>query len=266
MKGFLSFRFSLSPAYRHFSSISSGALDASLSARLRDLEDSFALAFQGWKDQCDLQEYKRVFEPRGSNPTYGELDRTFAAKLLCNANLGPDDVFVDVGSGLGKLSILAVALTNVGAAHGLELSTSRSRSAKEGADVLFKMGKLTSDERERLHYWQGDCSTAASLPDDVWQSATAVLITSKGIPAAQGFLQQLVSCARNNNENNQKVCTVWSVALALPQRAGLRLEHTLHVNGFVRGDSQNSKENWRTKDFKVYEYSLFSGTSPRTDS
>jgi hypothetical protein len=199
-------------------------------------------------------------------------DRTFAADLLCRAQLGPDDVFVDVGSGLGKLSVLAVCVTGVKQVWGLELSTSRHAAAEAGADAMQEAGMMTQAERGRLHYWQGDCGVEDGLPSEVlW--ATAFLLTIKDSRGStRRFLNKLIA------QKGRPKTRIWTVAHALPQQAGLRLVRTLCVDGYERsglkvlpgkgaGEAGTQNKTWRTKDFIVYEYSLdISDVSTSTSS
>ena len=65
-------------------------------------------------------------------------------RALAEVPVGPDDVFVDLGSGLGKVVILAALLTGA-AARGIELQPglvahARRAAARAGACVRFDVG------------------------------------------------------------------------------------------------------------------------------
>ncbi|MGE0706662.1 MAG: cyclopropane-fatty-acyl-phospholipid synthase family protein [Planctomycetota bacterium] len=62
---------------------------------------------------------------------YGELPLAEAARLFRWLRLGPEDVFFDLGSGTGKLVLLAARETAVGRAVGVELSAFRHAAACE---------------------------------------------------------------------------------------------------------------------------------------
>ena len=67
---------------------------------------------------------RRVRTSRGS-ATYGELQPTATLRLLASLALTPDDVFVDLGAGIGKVALAAAMYTPVGHARGVELSEER---------------------------------------------------------------------------------------------------------------------------------------------
>lgn len=75
---------------------------------------------------------KRVWASKGS-PTYGEIMPTASLRMLEYLELGAQDVFYDLGSGVGKVVMMAALATSVGRSVGVELS--RSRTAK-GRRVL----------------------------------------------------------------------------------------------------------------------------------
>ncbi|WP_165703970.1 hypothetical protein [Enhygromyxa salina] len=66
----------------------------------------------------------RVERSSGSS-TYGELRPTATIRLLAQLGLSRRDQFVDLGSGLGKVVLLAAMTTPVGRALGVELSATR---------------------------------------------------------------------------------------------------------------------------------------------
>ena len=67
---------------------------------------------------------RRVARSKGS-PTYGELMPTATLRLLAELELRPEDRFVDLGAGVGKVVLLAAMHTKVGEARGIELSPKR---------------------------------------------------------------------------------------------------------------------------------------------
>ena len=74
-----------------------------ISDKLRKLQEHFPAAYGDWEKAYELSREELVdhFITKEANPMYGELDQAYFARLLLNANLGPQDVLVDVGSGLG---------------------------------------------------------------------------------------------------------------------------------------------------------------------
>jgi SAM-dependent methyltransferase len=72
---------------------------------------------------------KRVWASKGS-PTYGEIMPTATLRLLEYLELDGGDVFYDLGSGVGKVVMMAALATGVGRAVGIELSRSRVAKAR----------------------------------------------------------------------------------------------------------------------------------------
>jgi hypothetical protein len=69
------------------------------------------------------QEVLQVFS------TYGELLPESSAKLLHSLKMGPQDVFYDLGSGIGKLCAQAFLTTHVGRSVGIEVVHERHEAA-----------------------------------------------------------------------------------------------------------------------------------------
>lgn len=79
--------------------------------------------------ELDPADHARV-EATGSSPTYGEIMPTAITKLAERLELGPGDVFYDLGSGVGKV-VLQIAMTvAVDKCVGVELVGSRHRVAQ----------------------------------------------------------------------------------------------------------------------------------------
>jgi SAM-dependent methyltransferase len=77
-----------------------------------------------------IADERRVAGSNGS-PTYGELLPTATLRLLAQLELDRRDQFVDLGAGVGKVVLLAAMTTNVRAALGIELSTTRVAVAQQ---------------------------------------------------------------------------------------------------------------------------------------
>lgn len=118
------------------------------------------------------EDERRVERSRGSS-VYGELMPTATLRLLAQLELRPRDHFVDLGSGLGKVVLLAAMTTAVGRALGVELSPARvavaervlSRARREripgvsrAAFVEHDMMRCDLDEATVIY----TCSTAFS--------------------------------------------------------------------------------------------------------
>ena len=83
-------------------------------------------------DQTQVEEYFEHFRPRGYAIAGAELREESACRLLALLQLTPSDLFVDLGSATGRLTLSAAALSPA-RALGVELSPSRS---KQGAEAV----------------------------------------------------------------------------------------------------------------------------------
>jgi len=90
---------------------------------------------------------RNVARSKGS-PTYGELMTTATLRLLTQLELGPADVFVDLGAGVGKVVMLAASGTAVGRARGVELSARRVGLAREALELAEREGLVGFDQVE----------------------------------------------------------------------------------------------------------------------
>lgn len=224
-------------------------LPLAAATRLNDLLAAFQRVFQEPKLarwQLD-HENKRLFKPTCSNQAWEEIDQTCVAELLHAAGLGHLHSFVDVGSGLGKLVLVAATVIEVGAAWGVELSPSRAQEAVRAADRLLTEGHLTAAERSRVRLVQGNC--VDGLPAEAL-AATHVLfgIRRMGkLPAgarhvAEVFVDKLSQSPLLSGEPR----VIWSVGKRLLPRAGLVHTRASWVGAeWVEG-----------RDLLVHEYAL----------
>lgn len=94
-----------------------------------------------------------------------ELSETAIKSLLDLTDVGPSDVFVDLGSGTGSVVIKAVELWNVKMAIGVEIETKNRDSARRNA-----IRTLTRDRLERVDFWLGNIES----DDFDYRNATVV--------------------------------------------------------------------------------------------
>jgi len=117
---------------------------------------------------------RTVARSKGSS-TYGELMPSATSKLLAALELDADDVFYDLGAGVGKVVLLAAATTSVRRAIGVELAASRCAQAERAFAAARRSGLagvrraaivpadlLTLDMRDATVAYT--CSTAFSTP------------------------------------------------------------------------------------------------------
>jgi hypothetical protein len=82
----------------------------------------------------------------GSSATYGELMPAATEHLIHHLSLGPDDVFYDLGSGVGKV-VLQVAMTApVARCVGIEMMRRRHRIAQRMLERLREQDLLRARE------------------------------------------------------------------------------------------------------------------------
>ena len=118
---------------------------------------------------------EEVFRPRRCANTYGELEPMGVAQLLQEAGVGHGHRFVDVGSGLGKLVVVAASLRPGLDCYGLEISPYRHGRALEGLERLVHSRGLSEEAAQRVHLLLGDCG---EVPKAVVE-ATHLILTMR---------------------------------------------------------------------------------------
>jgi hypothetical protein len=110
-----------------------------------------------------------------SSPTYGEIMPTATDQLVEHLRMRSDDVFYDLGSGVGKVVLQVAMRAKIRRCVGLELVRSRHRIARRMLEEVRGMGLLRARECELrcadfMRAPMGDatvvytCSTAFSTP------------------------------------------------------------------------------------------------------
>ena len=105
--------------------------------------------------------------------TYGEITPLGMTTLGKRMGLGADDVFADLGSGLGRAVVQAVAEFNVKRSVGVELAGSRHRRA------MMQLYDLDDGIASRVRFVLGDCADS-----ELWgrggclEDVTALYISS----------------------------------------------------------------------------------------
>jgi len=195
--------------------------------------------------QRQKNEYRKHFMPVAGNQAGGEFDPSCVARLLWDVGFGPRDTFVDVGSGLGKHVVMAVALARAGRAWGVELSPARAAEAQRAADQLCSDGVISQAERGRVALLQGSCAEA--LPDEALLASHFLLALkvppSRGPTEVERFVDRLAA-----RPARAQARVLWSIGRKLPARKGLAYSRTFAL-GIL------SERNWKT-DIAVHEYSL----------
>ena len=78
-----------------------------------------------------------------SSNVYGELLPPFLSMVFSNAELGPGDLFIDLGSGVGNC-VLQAAVECGCTCHGVEIMTNASDLAVEQARELIERSKYVN--------------------------------------------------------------------------------------------------------------------------
>lgn len=115
------------------------------------------------------QEYDFITHAGGA-PTYGEITFEGAKKLAQILDITENDVFYDLGCGVGKLVMQVYLTTPVKKSMGIELSKTRIDGAKKALKELKERGKI--EKGRKLIFKEGDI-VKANIKD-----ATAVFISS----------------------------------------------------------------------------------------
>jgi SAM-dependent methyltransferase len=82
---------------------------------------------------------------KGGAPTYGEITLEGALELLKELNLTEQDVFMDLGCGIGKFNVIVFLVTPAQKSIGVELSQTRYDHAQQAAQELHE--SLGSDKK-----------------------------------------------------------------------------------------------------------------------
>jgi len=125
----------------------------------------------------------RVVEA-GSSPTYGEMLPAATNHLLRYLQLGPKDVFYDLGSGVGKVILQTAMTVPVASCVGIELMRSRHRIAQRligraRSEGLLQAADCRARNSDFMRARLGDatvvysCSTA--FPTDLMMGLAARL-------------------------------------------------------------------------------------------
>lgn len=123
-----------------------------------------------------------VIKEAKSSSLYGEITYASIQKLIAYLGLGPDDVFVDLGSGVGKVVMQVVMNSSVKKAIGVELSAARYASAMDVSEKAVEQGLI---ERGRYE-WRNEDIVHTDLSE-----ATVIYTCSTAFPA--GFMEDLTN-------------------------------------------------------------------------
>lgn len=127
-----------------------------------------------WKSRSDWisDEERRLLA--FSQCAYGEVEPDSIRKMIDFANLNQNDVFCDLGCGLGKVAIQVALESPVKKVIGIELAKQRYEIAKNAVSLLEKAGKL---EKGRVTILHGDLTNF-----ELWKEGTVLYSASTVYP------------------------------------------------------------------------------------
>jgi hypothetical protein len=149
-----------------------------MSTTRRDPDDARAVLRRIYRDEhgyeLDEADEARVLAT-SSSPTYGEIMPTAIDRLVEHLRMGEDDVFYDLGSGVGKVVLQVALRAPIRRVVGVELARSRHRIARRMLDAVRATGLVRARECELrcadfMRVPMGDatvvytCSTSFSTP------------------------------------------------------------------------------------------------------
>ncbi len=163
-----------------------------------------------------------------SSPTYGEIMPTATDRLVEHLRMRSDDVFYDLGSGVGKVVLQVAMRAPIKRCVGVELARGRHRIARRVLTEARALGLLRARECELR------CADFMRVP---MGDATVVYTCSTAFPTA--FMNEL--CARL-----ARLCTGlrWVTTQDLDDNPWFQLEDVLRLD-----------MSWRRKS-KVHVYRL----------
>ncbi|CAE8625592.1 unnamed protein product [Polarella glacialis] len=208
------------------------ALSPQRAQRLQELLAAFPAAYGEFVESSETrkEEYETLFYPRFSSPYYGELDQESIARLLELGGISEQDTIVDVGSGLGKLVVVAAALTSARLVVGVELSPSRHQQGLRGLEKLSEAGALSAEECARVRLLCDDCSAEAQeTPREILSASHLLLTMKRSMKSAKRMLGALKASGPLPDGRPR---VIWSVGHHIPMRSGMNLTRRLKLDGF----------------------------------
>ena len=128
---------------------------------------------------------RKEIKSTGGAPTYGEILPSSVRILLSDLKLTKDDVFYDLGSGVGKVPVQVYFESPVKKSVGIEFSSTRHNLAMGVLDVLKEQDKL--QEGRDLVFLREDIAKTD------FKDATVIFIASTCFPKAfmNGLLHKI---------------------------------------------------------------------------
>ncbi|KAG2429920.1 hypothetical protein HXX76_010700 [Chlamydomonas incerta] len=124
-----------------------GADDGALMSQVLDtIYDELEEVFMSKRGFIIPRKEAALVDATGGSATYGEITGDGVRQFLAHVPLQPDDVLVDLGSGLGRLVLQMAASARLRRCVGLELSACRHEQAGWAAARLGELGEQAAAE------------------------------------------------------------------------------------------------------------------------
>lgn len=151
---------------------------------------------------------------KGASPVYGEITCKGAAQLLEDLKLTHEDIFYDLGSGVGKFAVQVYLTTPVKASIGIELSPTRFNQAQQARNDLKRM-KLIHHDR-KLKFFEGNIETIS------YKDATLIFL------ASTCFTDELMNKMIEKLKNGKKNIRILTLK-KFPQQDAFNLTKEYHI-------------------------------------
>lgn len=193
-------------------------------------EELLSEIYRGLDDTVDMvqttrEEYREYFSKQGDSSGHDESSAKSCLQLFEMLDLGANDVVCDMGSGTGKVVVLARAFTDVKKAFGVELSPKRDAIATE---ALRRLISLRGESRPvELH--RGDFRTCAPV------EANVIFITIRMLATVLPAILESIQIVQRSRPNGS-LLRVMCCGFTLPSEPGpgITLERTFACDAFLK--------------------------------
>jgi len=198
----------------------------------------------------DLDDRVEIAKDTGGSPVYGEMVWEALEQVLNLVNATSSDIFLDLGSGTGKL-VMQFSLTRCGVGYGMEYSKKRHESAVKARDMLEENYPKRA---ELVRYIRGDIFKDP-LPDASIVLVDGLMHTPEKLRELS--IQILQYCAND-------IVMVWSVGKYLffpPETVVNFMEIEVAASwkdGQVSYIYWVSNKNWADRNSKAFDEAIFS--------
>jgi [histone H3]-lysine79 N-trimethyltransferase len=120
-----------------------------------------------------------------SNEVYGELLPPLLSEIFSVTGLGPDSLFMDLGSGVGNAVLQASMLTGC-RSYGIEIGKMPAELARAQLEQMKKRCRMWSFSMGEVELEEGDMLKSERVPE-MMKKADVVLINNKVFAQTRGY-------------------------------------------------------------------------------